>query len=91
MTEGLTPAFWLQVILTVGTVAAGFGVLNANVKNIAKSLDLERQSREEHAKQDDKSFHDLRDQMQGHHGRISRIEGQQDLAEKIAEAFRGAR
>lgn len=90
--DGLTPAFWLQVILTVGTVAAGFGVLNANVKNIARSLDLEREAREKHAADDDKSFHDIRDNLQEYHGRLSRIEGQHNLAEAIAEAFsRGVR
>ena len=90
--EGLTPAFWIQVILTVGAVAAGFGMLRADLKNIAGNLKIEREERQNHVSSDDKTFHDIRDELQGHHGRISVLEGQNDLAERIATAFsRGVR
>ncbi|HEX8106698.1 MAG TPA: hypothetical protein VF516_03170 [Kofleriaceae bacterium] len=85
--DGLTPAFWLQVIATVGAVAVGFGVLNANVKNLGRSLDLEREARKDHAKEDDVSFHDIRNELQSQHGRLARIEGQHDLGDKIVAAM----
>lgn len=87
----LTPAVILQIVVTVGAVAAGYGMLRADLKNIARSLDLERQERQNHINSDETSFHDIRGNLQEHHGRLSRIEGQHDLAERIAAALREGR
>lgn len=86
--SGFTPQFWLQVGLTLAAVAAGFGMIKAELKNIGRSLDLERKEREKHVEADDQSFHDIRDHLSSHHGRISVLEGKNDLAERIAEAVR---
>lgn len=86
--EGFTPQFWLQVVLTVGAVVGGFATLKAELKNIGRSLDLERTEREKHAASDDTTFHDIRDHLQNHHGRIAVLEGKNDLAERIADAVR---
>lgn len=60
----------------------------ATDKNIAAFLDMLAQSEGTAGKaDDDKSFHDIRDNLQEYNGRLSRIEGQHNLAEAIAEAF----
>ena len=89
--EGFTPQFWLQVVLTVGAVVGGYATLKSELKSIGESLKLERAEREKHAANDDVSFHDIRNHLQEHHGRLSRMEGQNDLAEKMAEAIRVTR
>ena len=89
--EGFTPQFWLQVILTFGAVIGGYATIKSELKNIGESLKLERSEREKHAANDDMTFHDIRNHLQEHHGRLSRMEGQNDLAEKMAEAIRGQR
>ena len=85
--EGFTPQFWVQLLIQVAVLAGVFGMIRADVRNIGREITEERRLREAHAKEDDDSFHDIRDHLQTQHGRLSVLEGQNQLAERIAEAF----
>lgn len=84
-------SFLLQLVITLVAGGALWGAIRADIKNMHVKIEEEKRLREEHAKQDDKSFHDIRGDLQGHHGRISRMEGANDVGERIAAALMKAR
>lgn len=81
--EGFTPTFFLQLVIAIGSGGIAYGVLRADLKNLIRSVDEDRRLREEHAKEDDMSFHDLRGEIQAQHGRLAKLEGQHELADKL--------
>lgn len=85
--EGFTPTFFLQLVIAIGSAGAIYGAIRADLSNMKRSLDQDREERKAHAKDDDESFHDLRNKLGDYNGRLSRIEGQHDLAERLAEAI----
>lgn len=89
--EGFTPSFFLQLAIALLSAGAVYGAIRSDIKNLHRRLDEEREAAKLHRSEDDTSFHDIRNDIQGHHGRISRIEGQGDLADKLALALKGER
>lgn len=85
--EGFTPAFFLQLVIAIGSAGAIYGAVRADLKNLMRSVDEDRRLREKHAEDDDKSFHDIRGELSVHHGKISRLEAQHDLADKLASVM----
>lgn len=73
--DGFTPTFFLQLLIAVGSAGAVYGAIRADLNNLKNGLDEEKRLREDHAKNDDKSFHDIRDEIAGVGNRVSLIEG----------------
>ena len=73
--EGFTPTFFLQVLIAVASAGAVYGAVKTDLKNMHRRMDDEQRLREEHAKDDDKSFHDIRGELGAVSGRVSVIEG----------------
>lgn len=86
--EGFTPAFFLQVVIAIGSAGAMYGAIRADMKNLMRSIDDDRRLREMHAKEDDESFRDIRDELQVQHGRIASLEAQHNIVKDLAEALR---
>lgn len=86
--EGFTPTFFLQLVIAIGSGGIAYGVLRADLKNLIRSVDEDRRLREEHAKEDDNSFHEIRNELQSQHGRLARVEAANDLAERFVSALK---
>lgn len=91
MPEGFTPSFFLQLAIALLSAGAVYGAIRSDIKNLHRRLDDERETAKQHRDEDDESFRDIRDKLQGHHGRISHIEGHGDLVDKLALALKGER
>ena len=89
--EGFTPSFFLQLIIALGSGVGAFYAMKADLKNMHSMLEQEREAAKQHRAEDDQSFHDIRDKLSGHHGRLSRMEGASDLAERVVSAMKEAR
>lgn len=87
--EGFTPSFVLQLLLAIGSAGAVYGAVRADLNNMARSLDEERRLREEHAKDDDETHHDLRGAIQQIKVDQARLDGKQTMAVDLLEAIRG--
>jgi len=83
--------FIAQIVVYLLTAGALYGALNEKLKNILSQLGDEKRLREEHAKTDDQSFHDIRDEIGIISTRVARMEGANDLAERVVGAIKGAR
>lgn len=77
-----------QIIGSLFAAGVVWGVVKSDIKNLHARLSEERRLREDHAKEDDKSFHDIRDHLVAYHGRISRMEGANDAIDRLADAIR---
>lgn len=88
--EGFTPAFFLQVIVAIGSGGLAYGALRADLKNLMRSVDEERRIREAHEREDDQTHHDIRDAVGVLSNRLARMEGANDLSEKIVTALKRA-
>lgn len=73
--EGFTPSFFLQLVVAVGSAGAVYGAIRADLNNMKRSLDEERRLREEHSKEDDKSFHNIRGDIGTVSNRVALLEG----------------
>lgn len=73
--DGFTPAFVLQLVVAVGSAGAVYGAIRADLNNMKRSIDEERRLREDHAKADDKSFHDIRGDVGAVSNRVATLEG----------------
>ena len=89
--DGFTPSFFLQLIIAVGSAGAVYGAIRADLNNLIRSVDQDRRLREEHAKEDNETFDELRHELQEQHGRIARMEGASDLAERLVSELKGSR
>lgn len=86
--DGFTPTFFLQVLIAFGSAGAIYGAIKADLKNMHARIEEQATAARDHRKEDDDSFHDIRNELQGHHGRIARMEGQNDLAERVVAALK---
>lgn len=89
--EGFTPAFLLQLIIAVGSAGAVYGAIRADLKNLHYRLTEHKDTSDARLKEADQSIHEIRDDLAGHNGRLSRMEGQNDLAERMASALKAER
>ena len=62
--DGFTPSFFLQLIIAVGSAGAVYGAIRADLNNLIRSVDQDRRLREEHAKEDNETFDELRHELQ---------------------------
>lgn len=88
--EGFTPAFFLQVVIAIGSGGLAYGVMKADLKNLMRSVDEERRIREKHEKDDDETHHDIRNELGILSNQVARMEGANDLSEKIVSALKRA-
>jgi hypothetical protein len=86
--DGFTPTFFLQIVIAIGTAGAVYGAIKADLRNMHERMDEEREAAKAHRKEDDESFHDIRDKIGGIAGRVARMEGANDLGEQIVSAMR---
>lgn len=73
--DGFTPAFFLQVVIAVGSAGAMYGAVRADLRNMMRGIDEERRLREEHEKSDDSTHHDIRRTIQAVSNRVALLEG----------------
>lgn len=73
--DGFSPSFFLQLLIAVGSAGAVYGAIKTDLKNLHAGLEEEKRLREAENKDTDKSIRDIRDDITGHHGRISKLEG----------------
>lgn len=75
MSDGFNQQFVLEVLIAVGSAGAVYGAIRADLKNLRREHDAEVKLRQEHAKQDDESFHDIRDAIGLVSTKVAVIEG----------------
>jgi hypothetical protein len=73
--DGFTPTFFLEVLIAVGSAGAVYGAIRSDLANLRRAQEDEKRLREEHAAEDDKSFHDIRDDLGLVSNRVAVIEG----------------
>lgn len=73
--DGFTPTFFLEVMIAVGSAGSVYGAIRADLTNLRREHEDEKRLREEHAVADDKSFHDIRDDLGLVSNRVAVIEG----------------
>lgn len=73
--DGFTPAFFLQVVIAVGSAGAMYGAVRADLRNMMRGIDEERRLREEHEKSDASAHHDIRGTIQAVSNRVALLEG----------------
>jgi hypothetical protein len=73
--DGFTPTFFLEVLIAVGSAGAVYGAIRSDLTNLRRDHENEKRLREEHAATDDKSFHDIRGDVEKVSGRVYVIEG----------------
>lgn len=76
--EGFTPAFFLQLLIAVGTAGAVYGAIKADLRNMHRQLEELKGDFKDHVKSDDETHHELRQADQAALGRVSTIEGRLD-------------
>ncbi len=86
--DGFTPSFLLQVIIAIGSGGLAYGVMRADLRNLMRSMDEERRIREEHEIEDDEIHASIRGDIVDVSNRISRIEGANDLTERLAAVLK---
>ena len=87
--DGFTPSFVLQLLIGVGSAGAVYGAVRSDLNNMARSLTEDRRLREEHAREDDKTHHDIRNELQQVRLDQARLDGKQTLATDLMDAIRG--
>lgn len=85
--EGFTPAFFLQIVIAVGTAGAVYGAIKADLKNLHHRVSEEREERRKHEAEDDATFRDLRDKLGEVSNRVARNEGANDATSRIADTL----
>jgi len=78
--DGFTPTFFLEVLIAVGSAGAVYGAIRADLNNLRREHDAEVKLRERHAKADDDSFHDIREDIVLVSNRVAVIEGRLERA-----------
>lgn len=73
--DGFSPSFFLQLVIAVGSAGAVYGAVRADLANLREKLEEETRLRENAGKETDAAIHDIRNDITGHHGRISKLEG----------------
>jgi len=73
--DGFTPTFLLQLVLVIGSSGAVYGAIRADLNNMKRSLDEERRLREKHETEDDRTHHDIRDEIASVVMKVSVMEG----------------
>lgn len=73
-----TSQFFWQFLIGAFTGGGAYMAVRLDLKHMHEKIDEEKRLREEHAKEDDESFHDIRDHLQGIHGRVSLLEGRME-------------
>lgn len=73
--DGFTPTVVLQLLLSVAAAGGVYGAIRADLNNMKRSLDEERRLREKHEAEDDKTHHDIRDDLGLVSMRVSVMEG----------------
>ena len=73
--DGFTPTFFLQLVISVLSGGIAYGVLKTDLKNTIAGLNEERRLREEHEKNDDKTHHDIREELGIVSNRLATMEG----------------
>lgn len=73
--EGFTPTFFLELMVAIGSAGCVYGAIRSDLKNLRTSFADEKRLREEHAKEDDESFHGIRSDLGEVSTRVAVIEG----------------
>lgn len=73
--EGFTPTFFLQLVIALVSGYGAFVAMKADLRAMFRELENEKRLREEHEKEDDKTHHDIRGELQVVGNRVSVIEG----------------
>ena len=76
--EGFTPSFFLQLIIALGSGFGAFYAMKADLRNMFTQLENELRLREQHEKDDDRTHHDIREQLGIVANRVSNLEGRAD-------------
>lgn len=86
--EGFTPTFFLQLLLVIGSAGAVYGAIKTDLKNMHYRLTEEREAAKHHREETATNFHEVRGAIHEHHGRLARVEGANDLAERVVSALK---
>lgn len=73
--ESFTPAFFLQVVIAVGTAGAVYGAIKADLKNMHHRLSEEREARLKHEQEDDQRHGEVHNALTDLNIRVARQEG----------------
>ncbi|HZR03633.1 MAG TPA: hypothetical protein VFA81_10730 [Burkholderiales bacterium] len=78
--EGFTPTFVLEVLIALCSGLGSFFAMRENMKTLFRQQAEETRLREQHAKADDESFHDIRETIGMVSNRVAVIEGRLERA-----------
>lgn len=85
--EGFTPAFFLQLVLVVGTAIGVYGAIKTDLRNLHHRMSEERTERTKHEAEDDVTHRELREKIGEVSNRVARNEGANDATSRIAETL----
>lgn len=73
--DGFTPTFFLNLVIALLSGGVAYGVLKTDLANTITRLAEETRLRELHEERDDKTHHDIRDEMGVIANKVAVIQG----------------